>query len=174
MKRIVFWVIFLSVSGTLFAHQWKTKDPLNNHPVFLEYWARYNILLLAHPRPEVATQAWITLWNLFHRKWQIYHMLPQHFADRSPINFLIERKSFPASGEQPALEGFFAQAKPVYYYSERVYCRTVGEALMAIMHREGKWKTDYRDDWNAWWELNRTYYRIGPPAGVLTEPRKSK
>ena len=30
---------------------------------------------------------------------------------------------------------------------------------MAMMYREGKWKVDYQDDWRAWWELNRTYYR---------------
>jgi len=158
MKRISFWVIFLAVSGALFAHQWKTKDPLHNHPLLLEYWAKHNIQLLSHPHPQVANEAWITLWNLFFRKWQVYHMLPQHFADPRPISFLIDRKPFPATGEQRALEAFFAQAKPIYYQSERVYCRTVGEALMAIMYREGKWKMDYEEDWNAWWELNRKHY----------------
>ena len=28
-----------------------------------------------------------------------------------------------------------------------------------MMYREGKWKVDFSDDWKAWWELNRTYYR---------------
>jgi hypothetical protein len=160
MKRLAFWVVFLSVSGALFVHQWKTKDPLNNHPVILEQWARHNIRLLAHPHPQVAADAWVTLWNLFHRKWQIYHLLPAHFSDTSPIHFLVDRRSFPATGGQTALEAFFAEPKPIYYRSERIYCRTVGEALMAMMYREGKWKIDYQDDWNAWWELNRTYYRL--------------
>ena len=158
MKRVVFWVIFLAASGTLFAHQWKTKDPLHNHPVLLEYWTRHNIRLLAHPHPQVAQQAWLTLWDLFFRKWQVYHLLPAHFADAAPISFLIDRRAFPSTGEQPALEAFFAEAKPIYYQSERVYCRTVGEALMAIMYREGKWKIDYQNDWNEWWELNRGHY----------------
>ena len=159
MKRVAFWVVFLSLSGALFVHQWKTKDPLNNHPVILDQWARHNIRLLSHPHPQVAAQAWVTLWNLFQRKWQVYHLLPAHFADASPIHFLIDRKPFPATAEQPALEAFFAEPKPIYYRSERVYCRTVGEALMAIMYREGKWRVDYQDDWSAWWELNRAYYK---------------
>ena len=163
MKRVVlrvaFWIVFLAVSGALFAHQWKTKDPFNQHPWIIDLRARHNIGLLAHPHPKVARDAWVALWNLFHRKWQVYHLLPAHFGDASPIHFLIERKAFQSSGEQPALEGFFGEAKPIYYRSERIYCRTVGEALMAMMYREGKWKVDYRDDWKSWWELNRGYYR---------------
>ncbi len=78
---------------------------------------------------------------------------------RCPLRALTPGWVGPLEHEQPALEAFFAEAKPIYYRSERIYCRTVGEALMAMMYREGKWKVDYRDDWNAWWELNRTYYR---------------
>ena len=164
MKRVVlrvaFWVVFLAASGALFAHQWKTKDPFNQHPWIIDQRARHNIRLLAHPHPKVARDAWVALWNLFHRKWQVYHLLPEHFDDARAIHFLIDRKSFPSTGEQPALEAFFGEARPIYYASERVYCRTVGEALMAMMYREGKWKVDFGDDWKAWWELNRTYYRL--------------
>lgn len=158
LARVAFWLVFLAASGAIFVHQWKKNDPLLHHPVLLDLRTRYNLLLLSHPHPEVASQAWITLWNLFHRKWQVYHALPAHFADATPIHFLIERQSFPRAPEQPAMEAFFAKAAPIYYRSERVYCRTVGEALMAILYREGKWKIDYRDDWNEWWVRNRTYY----------------
>jgi hypothetical protein len=158
VARAVFWVVFLAASGAIFAHQWKKNDPLLNHPLLLDLRVRYNVLLLSHPHPEVASEAWTALWNLFHRKWRVYHALPAHFADATPIHFLIVRQRFPANPDMPALEAFSARPKPIYHAAERVYCRTVGEALMAILYREGKWKVDYRDDWNEWWVRNRTYY----------------
>ncbi len=158
MKRIAFWVVFLSLAGTAFVYEWRKNDPMLHHPVLLDLRTRYNIVLLSHPHPEVASAAWVVLWNLFHRKWQVYHALPAHFGDRTPIHFLLERRAFDAAPEQPKMEAFFALPRPIYYEAERVYCRTVGEALMAILYREGKWKFDYRDDWGAWWTMNRTYY----------------
>jgi hypothetical protein len=47
----------------------------------------------------------------------------------------------------------------VYYRTDRVYCRTVSEALMAIMYREKKWTVDYQGDWQTWWQANGKYYR---------------
>ncbi len=40
------------------------------------------------------------------------------------------------------MDGIFASAKPVYYRTERVYCRTV----------------DYQGNWQAWWQTNRRHY----------------
>ena len=156
--RVLFWVVFLATSAVIFVHQWKKNDPLLHHPWLLEVRTRYNILLLSHSHPDVASKAWIALWNLYHRKWQVYHALPAHFADPTPIHFLLERERFPANPDMRALEAFFARPKPIYYQAERVYCRTVGEALMAILYREGKWQVDYRDDWHEWWVRNRTHY----------------
>lgn len=56
------------------------------------------------------------------------------------------------------MEGFFARNKPIYYKTERVYVRTVGEALMAITYREKKWTVDFQGDWQAWWQANGKYY----------------
>ena len=81
VARVVFWLLFLPAAGFAFAYYWNKNDPMLHHPDLLELRTRYNILLLAHPHPEVASAAWITLWNLFHRKWQVYHALPAHFAD---------------------------------------------------------------------------------------------
>lgn len=43
--------------------------------------------------------------------------------------------------------------------TQRVYCRTVAEALMAIMYREKKWTLAYQGDWQAWWQANGKSYR---------------
>jgi hypothetical protein len=157
-RRAVFWVVFLLLAGGMFAFAWKTNDPLRNNPYLAPLWVRYQLRLLAHPHPAVAHDAWLTLWNLYYTKWTVYEMFPKEVGDTTPISFLIERQSFPASGDQPAVAGFFAVNRPIYYTSERVHCRTVGEALMAIMYREKKWPVDYEGDWKAWWQANRTLF----------------
>jgi len=157
--RVVFWAVFLLLAAGAFAYAWKTNDPLRNNPYLAPLWVRYNLRLLAHSHPAVAHDAWLTLWNLYFTKWTVYEMFPNEVADATPISFLIERRPFPASGDKPAVDGFFALDRPIYYKSERVYCRTVGEALMAIMYREKKWVVDYEGDWQAWWQANQKYYR---------------
>lgn len=161
MKRAVFWVVFLVVAAGIFVHQWRDKDPMRNNPMLIDLQARYYISMLSHPQPRVAQQAWLNVWNLFFTKWQVVHLLPGYAGDPTPINFLIERRAFPASGEQRAMNAFFAEDKPLFYRSDRVYCRNVGEALMAILYREGKWKVDYAGDWKAWWQANAKYYSPG-------------
>lgn len=158
-RRIAFWVGFLLVAGTTFAWAWKTNDPLRNNPYLAPLWVRHNLRLLAHPHPAVAYEAWVTLWNLYFTKWAVYEMFPTEVNDATPISFLVERQAFPASGDKPAVHGFFALERPIYYKSERVHCRTVGEALMAIMYREKKWTVDYEGDWQAWWRANGKHYR---------------
>lgn len=159
MKRVVFWVIFLMLATGAFVYLWKTKDPLRNNPYLLERWTRYNVELLAHPHPAVAYTAWMELWNLYFTKWAVYDTLPRHVADTRALSFLIEREQFPAAGDTtPAVNGFMAREKPYFYKTDRIYCRTVGEALLAIMYREKKWRTDYEGDWKAWWEANKRYY----------------
>lgn len=143
MKRLVFWVVFLAVVGVLFVYTWRTNDPLRNNPYLLPLWVRYQVRLLGHPHPAVAHDAWATLWNLYYTKWQVY----------------VERRPFRQVGDKPAVDGFFASARPIYYRTDRVYCRTVGEALMAIMYREKKWTVDYEGDWQAWWRANGARYR---------------
>ncbi len=153
-------MVFLLVAAAAFAYIWTVKDPLRNHPYLLPLWVKYNIRLMAHPHPEVAHQAWLEVWNLYFTKWAVFDTIPQHLANTQPISFLIERESFPQGGSNtPAMEGYFARNKPVYYKTDGVCCRTVSEALMAIMHREKKWTVDYQGDWQAWWQANAKYYR---------------
>ena len=160
MRRALFWVVFLLFAAGAFAYLWKTNDPLRNNPYLAPFWFRYNVRLLAHPHPSVAHDAWLELWNLYFMKWAAYEMFPEHLVNTAPISFLIERQSFPRGGDNaPAMNGFFARNKPIYYRTERVYCRTVGEALMAIMFREKKWTVDYEGDWQVWWQANGKHYR---------------
>jgi hypothetical protein len=160
MKRAAFWVVFLVLAAGTFVYIWRTRDPLRNNPYLLPLWVKYNVRLLAHSHPGVAQKAWLEVWNLYFTKWAVFEALPEHLASTQPINFLIERQSFPRGGDNaPAMEGFFARSKPIYYNTEQVHCRTVGEALMAIMYREKKWTVDYQGDWQAWWQANGKYYR---------------
>jgi hypothetical protein len=160
VKRLAFWAVFLLLAAGTFAYLVATRDPLRQNPYLLPLWVKHNIRLLSHPHPAVAHDAWLELWNLYFTRWAVYQQLPAEVGNAAPIAFLIERESFPAAGEHaPAMEGFFARRKPIYYKTERVYCRTVGEALMAIMYREKKWTEDYRGDWAAWWQANAAHYR---------------
>jgi hypothetical protein len=160
VKRAAFWVVFLVLAAGAFVYIWRTRDPLRNNPFLLPLWVKYNVRLLAHPHPAVAQDAWLALWNLYFTKWAVYQMFPDLVANDKPISFLIERQSFPRGGDNaPAMDGFFARNKPIYYKGDRVYSRTVGEALMAIMYREKKWTVDYQGDWQAWWQANGKYYR---------------
>ena len=160
MKRAMFWVVFLLLAAGAFIYVWRTKDPLRNNPYLLPLWVKYNVRMLAHPHPAVAQDAWLELWNLYFTKYMAYQMFPAEVANAAPISFLIERQSFPAGGKNaPAMEGFFARKKPFYFKTDRVYCRTVGEAIMAIMYREKTWDVDYQGNWQAWWQANGKYYR---------------
>ena len=159
MKRAAFWVVFLVMAGAAFAYFWRVNDPLRNNPYILPLWVKYNVRMLAHPHPAVAHGAWLELWNLYFTKWGAYQLVPEHVANAAPISFLIERQSFPRGGDHaPAMEAFFARNQPIYYKTERVYCQTAGEALLAIMYREKKWAVDYQGDWQAWWQANRKHY----------------
>jgi hypothetical protein len=159
MRRKIFWAVFLLAAAAAFIYIWNAKDPLRNHPYLLPVWVKHNLRLMAHPHPAVAHDAWQELSNLYFTKWTVYQMFPAEVGNAAPISFLIERQSFPGGGENaPAMEAFFARNKPIYYKTDRVYCRTVGEALMAIMYREGKWAVDYQGDWQAWWQANGQNY----------------
>ncbi len=160
MKRAAFWVVFIVLAAAAFSYVWRTKDPLRNNPYLLPLWVRYNVRLMAHSNPDVAHKAWLEVWNLYFTKWAVFETFPEHLANTQPISFLIERQSFPRGGDHaPAMDGFFARNKPIYYKTEQIYCRTVSEALMAIMYREKKWTADYQGDWQAWWQANGKYYR---------------
>ena len=58
------------------------------------------------------------------------------------------------------------QGHPSYYKAERVYCRTLGEAIRAFLYNERdvrgapRWRRDYEGDWDAWWLANRGFYGV--------------
>ncbi len=160
MKRAIFWAVFLLAAAAAFVHIWRTRDPLRNHEYLLPLWVQHNVRLLAHPHPAVGHDAWRELWKLYFTKWTVYQSVSAEVGNAAPISFLIERQSLPGAGENaPPMEEFFARNKPIYYKTDRVYCRTVGEAIMAIMYREKKWSVDYQGDWQAWWQANAQHYR---------------
>ena len=146
--RIVFWSLFLPaaiVAGVLF---WR-------HGALQR--ANRCLHLLTHPNAAVAGQAWWDLRELYFTKWAVYEFCLQHVGDKEEIGFLVEREKGAGRGG-PEQSDFTVKGHPIYYRTDRVYCRTVGEAILAIVHSERKWKTDFEGDWPAWWEQNRGFY----------------
>ena len=113
----------------------------------------------------MAAAAWDELQNLFFTTWAAYFILQDHLQDPEPIHFLLEKTSeevyTPKLKEtfKVARGGWTGGPKPIYYKSGQRPCRTVGEALKAILYNEPTWKQDFAGDWNLWWRQNQAYYR---------------
>lgn len=149
--RLVFWPFFLifAVSFGIFA--WQRG---------MEQRCRRCIRLIGHPQADVAAQAWWDLRELYFTKWAAVNFLLPHLdlPDDRPISFLIEREKG-ASSAGPEEYGFTTRGRPVYYRTDKVWCRTVKEAILAFIYDERKWKVDLEEnDWQKWWDENRGYY----------------
>jgi hypothetical protein len=143
--RIVFWIVFLAAAGLAARLIWVKLDPLRNHPVIGRWWLEHNYAQLGSTHAPSAVRAWNELERCFLSKWAAYDWVVWRVKqnvwqkDDPLIHFRLERSGtrFNASVAPPATN-----------------CRTVTEALMAILHQEPGWKVGYDGDWRKWWEAN--------------------
>lgn len=148
IARIVFWLTFIPAAIVTGIYSYY-RGMSQRVDLYIER--------MAHPNAKVASEAWINLRELYMTSWDAYGLVLEHINDDTPISFLIEIEKMPVPGK-PAQDNFWANGKPIYYKADTVYCRTIGEAILAFVHNEPKWKTPYDGDWNAWWENNKGYY----------------
>jgi hypothetical protein len=119
---------------------------------------------IGHPNARVAARAWEDLHQLYYTKWAAVEPIVTQAQDPRPISFLVAATTFPQQGQKPPRDGFWAHGKPWYYKSEGIHCRTVGEAIRAMLYNETdvrgdpRWKRDYHGDWDAWWAANAGHY----------------
>jgi hypothetical protein len=120
---------------------------------------------LGHPNAEVASEGWTELHQLYRTKWAAVYPTLAHAEDDAPISFLVERRGAPFS-DRPELEGFWGSPKPRYHKTDQIWCRTVGDAIRAILYNENdaqgrpRWRTDLDGDWDAWWRANQGHYGL--------------
>ena len=143
----LFWPCFLSAALFVGWYIWSNK---------IEQQINRNVALLAHPHADIAGDAWMKLSHLFFTKWEAYYLLLEHQRDNSPISFLIEKTTvLTDDGEK---EVFSATRRPIYYRTDEIYCRTVREAIFAIAHNDERLVEEYSDNWDWWWQANRSAY----------------
>ena len=157
MGRWIFWVVFLSIAFWAGVFFWKKFDPLRQYPFLIPYTTKFYLERITHPNAKVANEAYWQVNNLYFTKWAAYEIILDYVEDQRPINFLIERKLRKFSN-RPEFWGFVASSKPIFYKTDQVYCKTLGEAIMSLAHREKNWKTDCQGNWQSWWQANRGYY----------------
>lgn len=158
--RIAFWIVFLAAAGFAAHRIWTRLDPLHNHPVIAPWWLSRLHTRVSSPNPATAARAWTELELCFLRKWSAYDWVVWRVKEDiwkpvdPPIHFGLHR-----SGNR-----FYARPGP-----PSTECRTVNEALMAILYQEPTWKTAHQGDWRKWWDANWTYfpnhYLAGKPSG---------
>lgn len=146
--RVVFWVLFIPAAAAAGYYFWQRGIPQR---------IDRDLKNLTHGNARIASQAWWDLRELYFTKWAAVDILIEHTGDPEPIHFLIEMDKRPVPGKA-ALDDFVTNGRPIFYKADRVYCRTVGEAIMAFMYNERKWRTDYNGDWQEWWQANKGYY----------------
>jgi hypothetical protein len=147
-NRILVWIIILAIAGFVVFKLYSGMV----EPKFEKY-----LDLIASEDVDEATQAWIELYNLYYTSWDAYDMIMTKMHDSRPIHVQIALQESPVPGKAAEWK-FMATGKPIFYKSEGVICNTVGEALMAIIYNEKKWKSDFDGDWTSWWYSNRQYY----------------
>lgn len=167
--RLTFWVLFLAGAGVLAREIWVKLDPLHNHPLIATWWLEHNHARLASTDPAVAARAWNELEFCFLSKWSAYDWIVWRVKEDvwrpndPPIHFQLRR------------EGTRYAASPAPGPAE---CRTVNEALMAILYREPVWQNPPSGDWRKWWDANWTYFPnrhlAGKPSGPESpaQPRR--
>ncbi len=149
--RIAFYGIVLALLSGTAGYFWYRSVPVQ---LEIAFWK------LRHPNAKVATEGWLEVHQLYRTKWAAVEPVLARAEDEDPISFLVEREKFPVPGKA-AREGFWVKGKPYYHKTDRIYCRTVGDAIRAIFYNEtdtyGKprWKKDFFGDWDAWWQTNK-------------------
>lgn len=156
--RLIFWLVFLLTAAAAGRHFWIKNEPHRTSPLFAPQWTSYNIERMRHPNPLVAAAAWRELHHMYFTKWDAVDVIMASIHDDAPISFLVTKQIFP-EGSEGAKDAFWAQDKAIYYKTERIHCRTVGEALLAIVYKEKRWRTEYQGNWTEWWEANKAYHK---------------
>jgi hypothetical protein len=160
LARISFWVVFLSAAGVAARQIWVKADPLRNHPVIATWWLNHNFGKLSSTNREAAVRAWVELERCYLTKWSAYDWVVWRIKEDiwkphdPPIHFGLVRGGNRFTG---VLDPRTTQ------------CRTVTEALMAIVYQEPGWRTPLQGDWRKWWDANWTHFpnraRLALPSG---------
>lgn len=159
--RKVFWAMFGAGACAALWAVWTKADPLRKHPWLAERYLAGKIEAMKHSDPRVGAAAWGDVANAFGTSWASFQIVMRlaEQNDAAPVWFLVEKEKFPVPGEA-AREGFWATSKAVFHKTDRVYCRTVGDAVRAIIYNERKWTQDWDGDWSAWWTAVKPAYRL--------------
>ena len=143
--RLIFWVVFLAVAAGTGRQIWVKLDPLRNHPVIAPWWLRHNYAKLSSTDRTSAVRAWIELERCFLTKWSAYDWVVWKVKQN------VWQKDDPAIHFRLLHNGTRFTAAAEGGHSE---CRTVNEALMAILYQEPGWRTPFHGDWRKWWDAN--------------------
>ena len=146
LGRILFWPIFLAAIGMTAYYFWQKQPPQQ---------FKYQFGRLAHPNAKIAGDAWQKISNLFFTDWAVFYSVLDETNNNAPISFLIE-KSAQLNSDGTKRDIFVATKKPIFYKTEQVYCRTIGEALMAMAYNDPKVDEKFYGDWQTWWRKNRS------------------
>jgi len=147
--RIIFWSLFLPAALAFGIYAWNKG---------IRQQCAHQMYLMAHPNAKVASKAWNDLNRLYMSEWKAYDYLVDHVDDPRPIHFLVEAGPAQYPYGHYNTRYFEVHDKPIFYKTNRVYCRTVGEAVLAMIYNEGKGRRDLEADWQTWWEANRGWY----------------
>ena len=160
-KRLTFWILFLPLAGVGFWQIWVRLDPLRNHPVISRWWLHRNLAQLSSPDPATGVRAWRELDLLYNTRWAAYDWIVWQVKQNiwkerdPPIHFRLQRNG---DRYHPTAGGRGGD------------CRTVNEALMAILYQEPMRRTAYQGDWRKWWDANWTYFPNRELQGLPSGP----
>jgi hypothetical protein len=143
--RLAFWMVFLAGATITGRQIWVKLDPLRNHPVVAPWWLRHNYAKLSSTHRATAMRAWIELERCFLTKWSAYDWVVWRVKQN------VWQKEDPAIHFGLHRSGRRFNAVPEGGRSE---CRTVNEALMAILYQEPGWRIPFEGDWRKWWDAN--------------------
>ena len=160
-KRLTFWILFLALAGVGFWQIWIKFDPLRNHPVVASWWLHRNLAQLSSPDPATGAQAWRELDRLYSTRWAAYDYIVWQVkrdiwkTGRPSIHFRLVRSGGRYQPEAVAGGGD---------------CRTVNDALMAMLYQEPARRTAYEGDWRKWWDANWTFFPNRELQGLPSGP----
>lgn len=152
--RLLFYAFVFSGVGGVAGYFWYHSVPQQ---------VERALLGVRHANARVASTAWSDLRHLYFTQWAAVEPVLLHAEDPEPISFLLEPQPIPVQGGT-SRPGFQAPGKPRYYKTDRIHCRTVGDAIRAFLVSEvdlsgnPRGKHPYTGDWDAWWAANRGYY----------------